>query len=70
MVVLVLVWKGFFLCVESCRWCMGLPAMAYSCLWNLKASLKKNGGEIQPKQDVLACKIWTELMGGWVQVRA
>ena len=31
-----------------------------SCLWNLKASLKKNGGEIQPKQDVLTCEIWTE----------
>ena len=25
-----MIWKEFFLCVESCKWCMGLPAMAYT----------------------------------------
>ena len=29
MVVGLMVWKGFFLHVERCKWCVGLLVMAY-----------------------------------------
>ena len=57
------IWKGFFLHVESYRWCMGLPAMAYM---NQKAVSSYILLQVKPKlpdMKIGSCR-FLDAMGG------